>query len=199
MSHIPDTRDSLLVQVRDPANQAAWEEFTAMYRPVIWRMARRSGLQDADADDLTQQVMSSVASSIANWEKSDESTGFRNWLRRIARNAILNLLTRGPRAKAHGGTDFLNKLHCLPASSESLEEQLEREYQRQIYRQAAEAVRKSVQAQTWQAFLLTTTEGWSVDRAAGHLQLSIGSIHAARSRVMRRLQFEVRRLMEADE
>ncbi|MCA9063930.1 MAG: sigma-70 family RNA polymerase sigma factor [Planctomycetaceae bacterium] len=198
MSQDPDTRDSLICQVRDPANHQAWEEFVTIYHPIVWRMARRSGLQEADADDLTQQVMAAVARAIPDWQPASAHTGFRHWLRRIARNAILNALTRRPKTLATGGTDFLQALHQIPCAEDSIDDQLEYEYRRQIYRLAAEMVRRSVQSQTWQAFVLTTTDGWSVQQAAGHLKLSVGSVHAARSRIMHRLQAEVEKLMEAD-
>jgi len=73
MTEYPETRDSLLVQVGDPQNAEAWEQFARIYRPVIFRLARRRGLQDADAHDLSQQVLMSVASSIEHWERNDES------------------------------------------------------------------------------------------------------------------------------
>ncbi|HJN10352.1 MAG: hypothetical protein QGG09_11400 [Pirellulaceae bacterium] len=52
MAQLPETRNSLLLKVRDPADADAWIEFAAIYRPVIYRLARRRGLQDADAEDL---------------------------------------------------------------------------------------------------------------------------------------------------
>ena len=57
MSRFPETRDSLLVQVKDPENREAWEEFAQIYRPVIYRTAVARGFQDADAHDLAQQVL----------------------------------------------------------------------------------------------------------------------------------------------
>ena len=90
MTPFPETRESLIVQVKDPSNRLAWERFVAIYQPVIYRIAIARGLQDADAHDLTQQVLIAVASSIGRWEKSGETKRFRHWLRRVARNAIVN-------------------------------------------------------------------------------------------------------------
>jgi RNA polymerase sigma-70 factor, ECF subfamily len=104
----PETRDSLLVQVQNPANRDAWELFAQIYRPVIFRTARARGLQHADASDLSQQVLMAVASAIGDWEKRDESTRFRNWLGRVTRNAILNALMRRPKDRAAGGTSVGN-------------------------------------------------------------------------------------------
>jgi RNA polymerase sigma-70 factor (ECF subfamily) len=61
MATIPPTRASLLVRLRDPQDGAAWREFVDLYVPVIYAYARRQGLQDADAVDLSQGVLSAVA------------------------------------------------------------------------------------------------------------------------------------------
>ncbi len=108
MADFPETRDSLILQVKDPENQEAWEEFAQIYRPVIRRIAIARGLQDADAQDLAQHVLVAVAGAIGRWEKTNPSTRFRHWLRRIARNAIINALTRRPLDQAAGGTSLID-------------------------------------------------------------------------------------------
>ena len=40
LTEFPETRESLLVQVRSPANREAWDQFAMLYRPVIYRLAR---------------------------------------------------------------------------------------------------------------------------------------------------------------
>lgn len=55
MSELPETRETLLLQLRDPADAAAWERFVAVYRPAVYRLVRRRGLQDAAADDLASR------------------------------------------------------------------------------------------------------------------------------------------------
>src|SRR6516165_4697819 len=64
MDEPPATRHSLIVKLRDPADGAAWGEFVALYEPLIYRLARRKGLQDADARDLCQAVFRAVAQAI---------------------------------------------------------------------------------------------------------------------------------------
>ena len=97
LNEFPETRDSLLLQVQDPSNRDAWEMFAQIYRPVIFRIAKARGLQHADAQDLSQQVLIAGAGAIGDWEKRDKSTRFRNWLSRVTKNAILNALTRRPK------------------------------------------------------------------------------------------------------
>ena len=60
----PETRASLIVRLPDPADTRAWDEFAAVYAPLVYRLARRHGLQPADADDLVQEVFSAVAQSM---------------------------------------------------------------------------------------------------------------------------------------
>lgn len=198
MPNMPETRDSLIIQIQGPENREAWDEFTQIYRPVVYRMARSRGLQDADAEDLTQQVLMSVARALPQWQRNPNSR-FRHWLNRIAKNAILNALTRGRRTLGVGGSDFLNTIKSLPQQISDIEAQIEHEYQRQLYRRAAEIVRSSVNEDTWIAFLNTVVEGESTEAVAARLGKTIGNVHAARSRLMRRLQTVVRELMEADE
>ena len=104
MTQFPETRESLIIQVKDPENRAAWEQFVAIYRPVIFRTAITRGLQEADAQDLAQQVLLAVASAIGRWERQEDSTRFRHWLRRITRNAIINALSRRPQDQGAGGS-----------------------------------------------------------------------------------------------
>ena len=80
MTEFPETRASLLLEVRSPESQTAWEEFVQLYRPAIYRMARKRQLQDADAQDITQNVLLKIAGAIGNYEPR-EGVRFRHWLR----------------------------------------------------------------------------------------------------------------------
>ncbi|MSR60773.1 MAG: hypothetical protein EXS05_24560 [Planctomycetaceae bacterium] len=89
MSASPETRPSLLLRLKDRADDEAWFEFTEIYRPVVFRIACRKGLQPADADDLAQQVRSAVARTIDRWQVDPARARFRTWLGRVATNAII--------------------------------------------------------------------------------------------------------------
>lgn len=197
MTEFPETRDSLLVQVRSPENREAWDQFAQIYRPVIYRLARQKGLQDADAQDLAQQVLMSVAAAIGHWEKSSESVRFRHWLRRVARNAIINALSRRPHDRAAGGTSVQELLMEQPNQDLESNAQIEVEYRRELYLRAARLVRGDVEPETWQAFEMTVIENRSIDDAAIELHRPVGTIYAARSRIMRRLREAVQQLDES--
>jgi RNA polymerase sigma-70 factor (ECF subfamily) len=196
MTEFPQTRFSLIAQVQSPEDREAWDQFVLIYRPVIYRMARRRGMQDADAQDLVQSVFMRVASSIQRWEKKDPETKFRHWLRRIARNTIFSALSRRPQDTAAGGSEILNLLAVQPENEKLDEQELETETMREQYLHAAAVVRKDVDPDTWRAFELTVVRGQSCEEVATQLGKSVGSIYAARSRVMRRLREQVTCLQE---
>jgi RNA polymerase sigma factor (sigma-70 family) len=187
----PDTRVSLLARIQSPRDEDAWREFATIYRPVVYRLARKRGLQDADADDLSQRVVIAVQRAIGNWDFDPAKGRFRSWLARIAQNAIINALTRRRPDAATGGSSVQEFLHEQPEPDPGMQEHLQHEYRRSLFRWAAERIRTEFRDGTWEAFWLTTVEGVSVEDAGRRLGKGIGAIYAARSRVMRRLKEEI--------
>jgi RNA polymerase sigma-70 factor (ECF subfamily) len=161
-------------------------------------MARKRGMQDADAQDLAQAVLIRVLGAIDRWEKTDPNTGFRHWLSRVAKNAILTALAKSSKDVALGGTDVQDLLHEQPDLDPSIEQEFALEYLREKYHRAALIVQADVNAETWRAFELSVVEGRPCNEVAELLGKPIGTIYAARSRVMRRLRKQVDRL-EGDE
>jgi len=192
MAEFPETRASLVARVKDPRDSEAWARFVAVYRPVIYRLARKRGLQHSDAEDLTQHVLLAVAKAVDRWEPDPDRGRFRSWLTQIARNAITNALTRAPPDRGHGGTDFVSLLQQHPDPTFTAAEEFDREYQRAVFRWAQDQIRREFQQSTWAAFRRTAVEGQCIDQVAAELRKSVGAVYAARSRVMRRLKEMVR-------
>ncbi len=188
MSEFPETRDSLLVQVQDPSNRDAWDLFARIYRPTIVRIAMARGLQHADAQDLSQQVLMAVASAIGSWEKRDESTRFRHWLSRVTKNAILNALTRRPKDQAVGGSSIEELLREVADRDEATTAFIENQLRRELYLQAAELIKAEFRADSWQAFELSVAGDLTIEQVAQQLGKSVGAIYTARSRIMYRLR-----------
>jgi RNA polymerase sigma-70 factor (ECF subfamily) len=203
MTLTPSTRASLLLRLRDSQDHQAWVEFVALYEPAAYRLLRRHGLQDADARDVLQDLLLAVSRSIDRWDPAKERGSFRGWLRRVARNLLVNWLKqRQRRPLAPGGSDWQAMLDGVPACGSPDDSgpetaEFDQELRRALFQRAAEQVRGEVQAATWQAFWETGVAGTSPADAARKLGMTVGAVRVAKCRVLARLQAAVKEMEEA--
>ncbi len=176
------------MRLQDPRDASAWNEFASIYSPVVYRVAIGRGFQAADAENIVQEVLLSVTKAIAPWLQRSERGKFRAWLLRIARNTACDLMTaRATRPLGQDGQEGQRLLAEVP-DRESLSALLELEHERAVFQWAAEQVRVSVSAQTWQAFWLTEVSGQSAQSVAQSQGTRIGNVYVARCRVMARIK-----------
>jgi RNA polymerase sigma factor (sigma-70 family) len=188
MIETPSTRPSLLVRIRDPRDERAWGEFLEIYGPLVHRLARLKGLQDADASDLTQEVFRAVAQAIDRWDPDPNRGSFRAWLFRISRNLMVNfLISRSRQPIALGDSSMRLLLEAQPAAGAE-SELFETEYRRRLFRWAADHVRPEFRENTWDAFWLSAVEGNAPKVVAEAIGMSLGAVYIARSRVLARIR-----------
>ncbi len=194
MPRVPDTRASLILRLPTKADAQAWREFVGIYEPFLHRFVRRQGLQDADARELVQDVLLSVVQAVGHWQQDATRAKFRTWLFRIARNKLIDLLSKRQRqATRTGGSGLLEV-----AQPERLVEDALLAHRRELFRWAAAKVKELVQLATWEAFWKTSVEELPVTDVAQQLGLTTGAVYIARSRVLARLKEELKTL-EADD
>jgi RNA polymerase sigma-70 factor (ECF subfamily) len=194
MQPTPETRPSLLVRIRDGADDEAWRLFVDLYGPLVYAFGRRKGLQDADAADLTQDVMQSVAGAVRSLEYDPRRGSFRGWLHTVACHRLIDF-QRKRQMRGSGDTAVQAVLEAQPAPPEP-DPDWDRDYERRVFAWAAEQIRDEFRESTWRAFWLTAVDGKSGDDAAKELGMSLGAVHVAKSRVLARLKETVRPLLE---
>lgn len=196
MTEFPLTRASLLVRLRDPRDEAAWTQFVRLYTPLVYSYARKQGLQDADAADLSQDVLSAVASTISRLEYDARRGSFRGWLFTVVRRRLSNWRrARKSRPTSGNGASNQRLLEEHPASAE-LEDEWEAQWQQRVFAWACEQIRPDVTDLTWQAFWRTAMMGQPGKKVAADLDLTIAAVYHARSRVFARLKELVQSVQE---
>jgi RNA polymerase sigma-70 factor (ECF subfamily) len=194
MSATPTTRASLLVRLRDRGDAAAWREFVSLYAPVVYAYARRRQVQDADAADLTQEVLRNVMNAARKLEYDPARGSFRAWLFTVTRNKLIDLRERQRRGRGAGGTSAAERIEQQPAPDD--EAVWDEEFRRRLFSAAAEQVRGEFEPSTWRAFWLTAVEDKKPADAAAELGMSVGAVYVAKSRVQASLRQRVAELEE---
>ena len=133
----PATSITLLERLRQqPADQAAWAEFVRRYGPHLYRWCRRWGLQEADAQDVTQAVLARLAAKMAGF-RYDPAGSFRAYLKTLARYAWCDFLEGRKQPDAgSGGSEVLEVLETVEAGDD-LVQRLNEQFDQELLAEAA--------------------------------------------------------------
>jgi RNA polymerase sigma-70 factor (ECF subfamily) len=182
---------------RLPADQAAWGEFAERYGRIIFGWCRHWQLQEADAEEVTQEVLLRLARKMASF-RYDPARSFRAWLKTVAHHAWRDFLdSRRLPAAGSGDSQVLQALQTIEARDD-LVKNLDQEFALELLDEATARVRLRIQPHTWEAFRLQALEGLSGAETAQRLGMKVATAYVARSKVQKMLQDEVRRLHGED-
>ncbi len=166
-----------------------------LYTPPVLRYCRLRGLQDADAADVTQEVMAQVARSMRSFRYAPEGGRFRDWLGTITRRKVNRHLTkRNLGTEGGGGNDTpegVNNPRVIEADPD-----WSAEFNAQILGAALERVRPLFGPATWNAFAGVWLENRTAAQTAAALGVSLEAVYVAKSKVLKRLEEEVLTLAE---
>lgn len=186
------TSKSLIERVR--ANeQEAWGTMCEIYAPLVYGWARKSHLQQHDAEDIVQDVFSRVASGLHNFQHGGTNDTFRGWLWTITRNSIrsrYNKIGQDP-AVAEGGTQAMQRISDAPdwiTDDASLEPELAPSEEGAVMRRALKLVENDFAEHVWQAFWRFTIDGESAKDIAADLKMTPAGVRQAKFRVLARLR-----------
>ncbi len=155
-------------------------------RRLIYSYCRKSGLQDADAADVAQEVLKQVSQSIGGFDYDQEKGRFRDWLRTVARNKVLRFLERRRRDVGPGGQE-----EPLNGVADAADAEWIDDFHAHVLKVALEQIRPRFEPSTWQAFERTWIAGADAQAVAGEVGLAIDQVYAAKSRVLKQLRDQV--------
>jgi RNA polymerase sigma-70 factor (ECF subfamily) len=192
---LPSTRVSLLRRLRkEPSDPTGWDEFVDRYGPHIYRWCRQWNLQDADAEDVTQNILVKLCQNLRAFTY-DPALSFRGWLKTVAYRAWRDFEISRRRVPAGAGDDGRGQDRLLSLEARAdLVQKLEQAFDLELLELAKERVRQRVAPHTWEAFRLVALEGVPVAEVAARVQLQVTMVYVAKSKVQKMLQEEIGKL-----
>ena len=182
----PETRASLLLRIRDPNDGESWRQFGNVYAPIIFRFLTSRGLQEADAGDVTQNVMMEVARCIKNFEYDPALGKFRNWLALISRRQLNRFWQKRNMNESlepeEMGIDQKSDATWIDA------------WQSELLRTALDRIRPVLKESTWSVFEMTWIESRPAAEVSQQLSMPIDLVYSAKARVLKRVEEEIRML-----
>jgi RNA polymerase sigma-70 factor, ECF subfamily len=177
------TQPSLVLRLRDHADATAWNEFVDVYSPLIYDFCRTRDLQSSDAADVTQEVLLRLSKAIRNFEYDRDKGLFRDWLARIVLNEIRRLTKKS--------THLMISSEELDKDYGNLASNWNEQFQQHIFAKALERARANFNDETWAMFEMSWIRKLPSEQVAEELGVGIERIYVARSRVLKRLRYEV--------
>lgn len=175
---------SLLDRLRQPGDALAWERFVRLYTPLLYHWLRHTGLQQADAADLVQDVLTVLVRKLPEFVH-DRGRSFHGWLRTLVMNRWRDLRKRKVFVDNVGG------LADGVIDPDPLESFIEEEYRGQLALQALRIMRTDFQQDTFQVVWELVVDGQSAEVVAQKHNLTLGAVYAAKCRVLARLRREL--------
>jgi RNA polymerase sigma factor (sigma-70 family) len=191
------TSATLLERLRDRADSEAWQRLVDLYSPLLSNWLRRHALQNADEDDLVQEVLLTVAREAPRFQHSGRPGAFRNWLRTILANRLREFWRdRRLQPSGTGDSDIVGMLDQLEDPDSSLSHLWDQEHDQHIARRLLAMIEPQFAPATWQAFRRVVLEGARPDAVAAEMGLTVNAVFIAKSRVLQRLRSESRGLLD---
>jgi RNA polymerase sigma-70 factor (ECF subfamily) len=184
------TSPTLLNRLRQPDQPHAWERFVHLYTPLLLVWARQQGLQEADAEDVVQEILLKLVQALPSYERREGQT-FRGWLFRVSVNQCRDFCRRKATRALPGDAGLAAVSEPSP-----LAELDESEYRRLLVHRGMQLVCPDFDDRTWTAFVEVTVKGRPAADVAAELNVTKNAVFLARHRVLRRLRTELDGLLE---
>ncbi len=191
------TRHSLLSRLRLCDDQAGWREFFDRYWRLIYSFARKSGMTDADAQDIVQEVMLSVSKSLPDYRRQ-QGGSFKGWLLTIVRRRMADHW-RATLPKGQLTVPLPEQPSSLPSDEAALEKVWQAEWEGRIFEVAAQRVQQRVGARNYLIFDMLVRQQTPLRDVCRSLGVNAAQVYLAKHRVGRLMKEEVEKLGQGRE
>jgi RNA polymerase sigma-70 factor (ECF subfamily) len=190
----------LIQRLKDWQDQSSWQDFFDTYWKLIYGTALKSGLTAAEAQDVVQETMISVAKHMPAFKYDPAIGSFKTWLLNMTRWRITDQLRkRGPFVASHSasddtatGTRTVDKV--VDPMSRDLDALWNAEWEKNLLDAAMEKVKRRLDPRKYQIFDLYVNKEWPPERVAATLGISVDQVYLAKHRTMELIKEEVKKL-----
>jgi RNA polymerase sigma factor (sigma-70 family) len=193
------TRRSLVDRLANWDDRQRWQEFFDTYWKLIYSAAGKSGLTDAEAQEVVQETIITVAKKIDKLRYDPSVGSFKGWLLQITRWRIADQFRKrepGQAKRVRSPDDRLTAtIDRVPDSNAvDLDALWEKEWQDNLFAAAITRIKKKVDPKQFQIFDCYVRKDWPAQKVASELNVSVGQVYLARHRVSAVLKKEIKAL-----
>jgi len=193
------TRASLINRLKDWQDQSSWQEFFDIYWKLIYGVARKGGLTDAEAQDVVQVTMSSVAKHMPTFQYDPAIGSFKAWLLIKTRWCVIDQLRkrgpfveRRPDPSHNTGTDTVERV--VDPAGQALDVIWEAEWEKNLVDAAVAKVKRHLDPAKYQIFDFYVNKDWPAEKVAGLFNVSVDQVYLIKHRLTESIRSEVSRL-----
>lgn len=183
----PDTSRSLLDRLREPGNTEDWNVFFSIYQPFVLGHLLRRKVRQVDVEDVTQEILSRVFSSISTFSHNGRTGAFRKWLGQIVSQQTWRYF-QGLQKEARISGAPSGRIDDQAAFESEFEAQWELEHDQYCLGRLLELIRPEFTQATWQAFQMIVFQGLPIAEVSESLNVTVNAVVISKSRVLRRLR-----------
>jgi RNA polymerase sigma-70 factor (ECF subfamily) len=194
------TRVSLIARLKNWQDQSAWQEFFDTYWHLIYGVARKSGLSDAEAHDVVMETIASVAKHMPTFKYDPARGSFKAWMLNKTRWLVIDHLRKRDRLLAdredlHTAATGTRKVEkFVDTKIKSVTEVFEIEWEKQLLNAAIVKVKRRLDPQNYQIFDLYVNKEWSPEKVATKFGVSVALVYTVKTRVTKMIMDEAKRL-----
>ena len=194
------TRATLIQRLKNWQDQSSWQDFFDTYWKLIYGVALKGGLTAAEAQDVVQETMISVAKHMPAFKYDPAIGSFKTWLLNMTRWRITDQLRkRGPFVAGHSssedtatGTRTVDRV--VDPASQQLDALWDAEWEKNLMDAAMAKVKRRLDPQKYQIFDLYVNKGWTPEKVAATFGISVDQVYLAKHRTMELIKEEVKKL-----
>jgi len=192
------TSATLIRRVKDIEDADGWHEFYGRYRQLVMSIARRHGLQEAEAEEVAQEVFARVARNIGVFEPGGRTGAFRRWLGQLTRWCALDARRKrppfsalGPEGTAEEESNAADRV-AAPATDAPDQAAMDRDFEELLLQR----LEQLVSPKDFRIYRMITFEGLSPVQVAATLGIRRGTVDTILCRVRQAARQELKRLGE---